>query len=71
MSWKPLIRIEADGGWCANPWRFATRDEAIAATRWVADQWLAVIDWRVSRSTDPATHRMANGVPEKISLPSP
>jgi hypothetical protein len=67
MSWQPLIRVDEDGDWCSNAWRFATRAEAVTATRWVADQWLAVIDWDVGESVDAVNHRMTNGAPEKIS----
>jgi hypothetical protein len=61
MSFKPEVIVDSSGKWCGTPPRFATREEAEANVRDLANRWFAVTDTRVVESDDPINYSWRNG----------
>jgi len=61
MSFKPEVIVDSSGKWCGTPLRFATREEAEANVRDLANRWFAVTDTRVVESDDPINYSWRNG----------
>ena len=49
--------VHLDRQWSSNSVRFATRQEAEAASRELLSRWLAPSDGRVVESNDPVNYR--------------
>ena len=60
MSFKPDVIVDSSGKWCGTPLR-ATREEAEANVRDLANRWFAVTDTRVVESDDPINYSWRNG----------
>ena len=61
MSWKPEVVVDSSDKWYGNALRFATRAEAHANAHDLTQRWLAVRDYRATRSRDPVNYRYLDG----------
>ncbi len=61
MSWKPEVIADNTGKWLDNALRFATRAEAQARAQHMHETWMAVRDYRATRSRDPVNYRYLDG----------
>jgi hypothetical protein len=62
MSWAPEVIADSSGKWCGNAVRFATKQEAEADVRDLANRWFMVRETRVVESTDPVNFKRVRGV---------
>jgi hypothetical protein len=53
MSWKAEVIADNSGKFCGNGLRFATKREAEAYARDLANRWTLVSEWRVVESDEP------------------
>lgn len=56
-SYKPEVIADDSGVWAGNALRFATREEAEANVRDLANRWFLVRETRVVESDDPVNYR--------------
>ena len=61
MSWKPEVQTDSTGKWYGNALRFATKEEAEAQVKDLANRWFAVNATRVVESGDPVNYSYVNG----------
>ena len=57
MSWAPEVKVIGNDGWSRNQLRFATRDEAFASARDLAQRWTLVVDFQVGEAIEPVNYR--------------
>jgi hypothetical protein len=62
ISWAPEVIADSSGKWCGNAVRFATKEEAEADVRDLANRWFMVRETRVVESTDPVNFKRVRGV---------
>jgi hypothetical protein len=62
MSWAPEVIADSSGKWCGNAVRFATKEEAEADVRDLANRWFMVRETRVVESADPVNFKRVRGV---------
>lgn len=61
MSWKVEVIADSSGKWCGNGVRYASEDAAKIGGADLAGRWLAVRDWRVVESDEPANYDIVDG----------
>jgi hypothetical protein len=66
MSWAPEVIADNSGKWCGNAVRFATKEEAEADVRDLANRWFLVRETRVVESSDPVNYKRLRGVTVSI-----
>lgn len=64
MSWKPAVKTIGNGdNWSYNALCFATKDEALASAKDLANRWTLVVEYDAHESTDPVNYKLVdNGV---------
>lgn len=68
-SWKVEVIADSSGQWCGNAVRYASKKAAEIGAADLAWRWLAVRDWRVVESDEPANYDIVDG--KMISLGAP
>lgn len=61
MSFKPEVIVDNSGKWAGNALRFATREEAEANVRNLANRWMLVCNTRVVESDEPVNYAWVDG----------
>lgn len=61
MSYAPQVRTGGDPQFYGNALRFATHEEAASNVADLAMRWMLVVETRVAETTEPVTHRWADG----------
>jgi hypothetical protein len=70
MSWKPEVIADNSGQFSGNGLAFATREEAEANVKDLAQRWTLVRDTRVVESSQPVNYAWINGKLEPVPPPS-
>lgn len=66
MSFKPVVKTGSDPKWYDNALRFATRDEAYASARSLANRWTLVTDFDAHESDDPVNYEIVDNVQRPV-----
>jgi hypothetical protein len=67
MSYKAEVQADSTGTWSSNSLRFATKAEADGYAADLEWRWTSVRNWRVTKCTEPATHRWTGNGAERLA----